>query len=206
MRLLGEANDYVGKGMCGGEIIVRPAGKAHADFIAEKNSIIGNTCLYGATGGRLFVAGQAGERFAVRNSGVTTVVEGVGDHGCEYMTGGVVVVLGPVGENFAAGMTGGLAIILDTNDILERQTNMELVDITNMVDSESSKYEDLLRALIAKHIEKTNSPWAQKIVANFDNYLDAFKLVIPRPAAGVPESPPVETAANPRPIPLRSVE
>jgi len=204
LNIKGDANDYVGKGMSGGTLCV--FAPENVQYVASRSTIVGNTCLYGATGGRLFVAGQAGERFAVRNSGVTTVVEGVGDHGCEYMTGGVVVVLGPVGENFAAGMTGGLAIILDTNDILEQQTNMELVEIINMVDSESDKYEDLLRTLIAKHIEKTNSPWAQKIVANFDNYLDAFKLVIPKPSAGAAKAPPAESAIDPRAIPLRSVE
>ncbi|MCF6226094.1 MAG: glutamate synthase large subunit [Xanthomonadales bacterium] len=204
LNIEGDANDYVGKGMSGGTICVYAP--ENIRYVASRSTVIGNTCLYGATGGRLFVAGQAGERFAVRNSGVSTVVEGVGDHGCEYMTGGVVVILGPVGENFAAGMTGGLAIVLDTNDILERQTNMELVEIINLVDSDTTKYEELLRSLIAKHIEKTNSPWAQKIVANFDNYLDAFKLVIPKPAAGVILSSPVEPAPNPRAIPLRSVE
>ena len=119
--LSGEANDYVGKGMSGGEIVVRPPPEHR--FAAHENSIVGNTCLYGATGGLLYANGRAGERFAVRNSGAVAVVEGVGDHGCEYMTGGTVVVLGRTGKNFGAGMTGGFAYVLDLEDRFEQLYN-----------------------------------------------------------------------------------
>jgi glutamate synthase domain-containing protein 3 len=111
LTLIGEANDYVGKGLCGGEIIIKPSPRAHPDFKSWENSIMGNTVMYGATSGRVFAAGRAGERFCVRNSGATAVVEGIGDHGCEYMTGGVVVVLGEFGKNFGAGMSGGVAYL-----------------------------------------------------------------------------------------------
>ncbi len=177
LNLQGDANDYVGKGMSGGRISIFP--HKNIQYVASRGAIIGNTCLYGATGGELFAAGQAGERFAVRNSGATAVVEGVGDHGCEYMTGGVIVVLGPAGENFAAGMTGGIAMVLDSYETLERHTNHETVEIFNLSELESDQEVGLLRSLIAKHIETTNSPWANKIILNFENYLDSFKLVVP---------------------------
>ena len=124
--MTGDANDYVGKGMSGGKIII----KASSDFknIADKNSIIGNTCLYGATGGKMFAEGKAGERFAVRNSGATSVVEGAGDHCCEYMTGGCSLILGEVGNNFGAGMTGGIAFVYDKNNTLEKNLNASSVE------------------------------------------------------------------------------
>jgi len=178
LSLQGDANDYVGKGMSGGSISLFP--EDNIKYIASRCAIIGNTCLYGASGGYLYAAGQAGERFAVRNSGASAVVEGVGDHGCEYMTGGAVVILGPVGENFAAGMTGGIAIILDMNDTLEQNINPENVDIINMSELDCEDEEALLYSLLLEHINKTNSRWAHKIVNNFDHYLDSFMLVVPK--------------------------
>ena len=143
LTLFGEANDYAGKGLSGGVLAVRPP--EDAGFVAEENTIVGNTVLYGATRGRAFFRGLAGERFAVRNSGARTVVEGVGDHGCEYMTGGVVVVLGPTGRNFAAGMTGGVAYVLDDAGDFEACCNPELVGLEPVEDDEE------LRALVAEH-------------------------------------------------------
>src|SRR3989475_8736571 len=130
--LEGEANDYVGKGMAGGVIVIRPPRALMG--VTDRNVILGNTVLYGATGGRLFAAGRAGERFAVRNSGASAVVEGVGDHGCEYMTAGTVVVLGDVGRNFAAGMSGGLAFLLDEFGLFQQQCNTSMVDLIPLLD------------------------------------------------------------------------
>src|SRR3989338_9478504 len=126
LTLIGEANDYVGKGMGGGVILIRP--RDESPFVWHENAIIGNTCLYGATDGVLYAAGRAGERFAVRNSGGIAVVEGVGDHGCEYMTGGLILVLGQTGRNFGAGMTGGRAYIFDPERVFEKRVNLELVE------------------------------------------------------------------------------
>ncbi len=176
--LTGDANDYVGKGMSGGSIVVRSP--ADIQYVASRGAIIGNTCLYGATGGKLFASGQAGERFAVRNSGATSVVEGVGDHGCEYMTGGAVLVLGPVGENFAAGMTGGIAFILDLRDLLEKNVNPGHVETFSFAEVECDEYTEQLKDLLQQHILATNSPWARKIARNFEHYLDYFKLVVPK--------------------------
>ena len=134
MKLFGDANDYLGKGLSGGRVIVRPPAKA--TFVAEENIIVGNVAFYGATGGEAFIRGVAGERFCVRNSGVRVVVEGVGDHGCEYMTGGLVVVLGPTGRNFAAGMSGGIAYVLDEEGNFARRCNQALVDWTDTDDGE----------------------------------------------------------------------
>jgi glutamate synthase domain-containing protein 3 len=175
MRLIleGEANDYVGKGMCGGEIIVRVP--ANAEFLPHENVIIGNTVLYGATGGKLFVAGRAGERFAVRNSGAIAVVEGVGDHGCEYMTQGLVVVLGSTGRNFAAGMSWGNAYVLDQDGSFERKLNTELVRIDRVEPSDASG----LRALIEEHVEKTGSPWGTEILSRWEQFLPLFWKVSP---------------------------
>ncbi len=178
LNLQGDANDYVGKGMSGGHISIFP--QENVSYIASRGAIIGNTCLYGASGGSLFAAGQAGERFCVRNSGATAVVEGVGDHGCEYMTGGTVVILGPVGDNFGAGMTGGQAIVLDLTDTLTEQTNIDTVEIIDMSEVDCDNQELILHSLLSEHISRTNSRWAQKIADNFDHYLDSFKLVIPK--------------------------
>jgi glutamate synthase (NADPH) large chain len=171
LRLLGDANDYVGKGLSGGRLIIRP--DAAASFAAEANVIAGNTVLYGATSGEVFLRGQAGQRFAVRNSGASAVVEGVGDHGCEYMTGGTVVVLGPTGRNFAAGMSGGRAYLLDLEPEL---VNRELVDLDPVdgVDAER------LRELVERHFAETGSAVAEKLMADWDAAVARFTAVIPR--------------------------
>ncbi len=176
MTLVGDANDYVGKGMAGGKLVIRPP--LGSSFESHKATIAGNTCLYGATGGKLFAAGSAGERFAVRNSGVQAVVEGVGDNGCEYMTGGVVCVLGKVGINFGAGMTGGFAYILDEGKDFEKRINPELVEIVTLEGLAS--HQEHLRGLIAEHLELTGSNRAEQILANFDLYMPMFKLVKPK--------------------------
>jgi glutamate synthase domain-containing protein 2/glutamate synthase domain-containing protein 1/glutamate synthase domain-containing protein 3 len=177
MRLVltGEANDYVGKGMAGGEIAIRPPEALAA--ASHRHVIIGNTVLYGATGGRLFAAGRAGERFAVRNSGAVAVVEGLGDHGCEYMTGGVVVVLGETGRNFGAGMTGGLAFVLDEPSVFETQYNPSMVGIERVTDPDDAR---LLRDLIAAHRDATGSERAREILEEWGKWLPLFWKVAPR--------------------------
>ncbi len=185
MNLEGESNDYVGKGMNGGEIIIIPP--ANAQFAATDNVIIGNTCLYGATGGTLYANGRAGERFAVRNSKGTAVVEGTGDHCCEYMTGGVIVVLGAVGRNVGAGMTGGLAYILDENDSLPKKMNEEIVTIQRICTDAGAAQ---LKQLITAHAEKTGSPKAQEILANWSTYLPKFWQVVPPSEADSPQANP----------------
>jgi glutamate synthase domain-containing protein 2/glutamate synthase domain-containing protein 1/glutamate synthase domain-containing protein 3 len=185
MILTGEANDYVGKGMCGGEIVVRPP--ADAKFAPHENSIIGNTCLYGATTGRLYAAGRAGERFAVRNSGAVAVIEGVGDHCCEYMTGGTVVVLGNTGKNFGAGMTGGHAYVLDLEDRFESLINPALIVIERLTPED----EIIVKELIYKHLEATESARARDILADWQKYLPHFWNAKPKPpAAKAPEPKP----------------
>jgi glutamate synthase domain-containing protein 3 len=170
LDLLGEANDYVGKGLSGGEIVVRrPQGNG-------SSVLAGNTCLYGATGGRLFVGGRAGERFAVRNSGATAVVEGVGDHGCEYMTAGAVVVLGPVGRNFGAGMSGGRAFVLDAEGGLAAQVNPELVE----VDALDREEEVWLRAALVRHVRLTGSATAARLLDDWIVNRLLFARVAPR--------------------------
>jgi len=178
LKLQGDANDYVGKGMSGGSISIFPP--ENISYVASRGAIIGNTCLYGASGGQLFAAGQAGERFAVRNSGATAVVEGVGDHGCEYMTGGQVVILGPVGENFAAGMTGGRVFVFDDFDTLESLANLDTIEITRLSDTQDDQIQADLKQLIQQHIDKTASRWAQKLCHNWPSYIDAFKIVQPK--------------------------
>jgi glutamate synthase (NADPH) large chain len=171
LRLIGDTNDYVAKGLSGGRVVVRPADDA--PFVAEDNIIAGNTILYGATSGELFLRGRAGERFAVRNSGGEAVVEGVGDHGCEYMTGGTVVVLGPTGRNFAAGMSGGTAFVLD---LTPTRVNPELVDLTPLTASE----QDALRVLVAKHLAETGSAVAQRLLKDWPAAVERFTAVVPR--------------------------
>jgi glutamate synthase domain-containing protein 2/glutamate synthase domain-containing protein 1/glutamate synthase domain-containing protein 3 len=173
LTVIGEANDYVGKGMAGGEIVVRPPQEAQFEW--SENVIIGNTVLYGATGGALFAAGRAGERFAVRNSGAVAVVEGVGDHGCEYMTAGVIVVLGEVGRNFAAGMTGGVAYVLDEDSRFEKNCNHELVRLAPVG---SLQDQMVLRLLIQRHYELTGSPRALKTLWKWDEHKGMFWQVI----------------------------
>jgi glutamate synthase (ferredoxin) len=171
----GDANDYVGKGLSGGRLIIYPDAKA--TFSAEENIIIGNVALYGATSGELFVRGVAGERFAVRNSGVNTVVEGIGDHGCEYMTGGKVVVLGTTGRNFAAGMSGGVAYILDEEGDFSKRCNTQMVALETIDDEQEA---ESLRALIQKHADATLSQKANKVLASWKEYLPKFVKVMPR--------------------------
>ncbi|GAA0425445.1 glutamate synthase [Actinoplanes capillaceus] len=171
LRLIGDSNDYVAKGLSGGRVVVRPA--EDAPFTAEENTIAGNTLLYGATSGELFLRGRVGERFAVRNSGGHAVVEGVGDHGCEYMTGGIVVVLGPTGRNFAAGMSGGKAFLLDLD---QNQVNPELVDLAPLTDDER----DLLRSLVEKHHAETDSAVAGRLLKDWANAVERFTAVVPR--------------------------
>ncbi len=179
--LTGEANDYVGKGMGGGEIIVRPP--AARKYVAHENSIIGNTCLYGATGGEFFASGRAGERFAVRNCGATAVIEGIGDHGCEYMTGGVVLVLGQTGKNFGAGMTGGIAYVLDAHDRLPINLNRELVQAVPLEDPGDIT---MVKKLIYKHLERTDSELAQSILADWNIYQEKFRKITPIPLTPKP--------------------
>jgi len=173
--LEGDANDYVGKGLSGGRIAVFPP--KDASFAPEHNMIIGNVALYGATGGELFVRGMAGERFAVRNSGVDAVVEAVGDHGCEYMTGGRVVVLGPTGRNFGAGMSGGIAYVLDQDNAFLRKVNAQMVEVGRVEDPEES---DALKQLIQRHIAATGSEHAQRIIDAWPTTLSKFMRVIPK--------------------------
>ncbi len=181
IELEGEANDYVGKGMADGKIIVYPP--ADAGFIPREAAIIGNTCLYGATGGELYAAGLAGERFAVRNSGATAVVEGTGAHACEYMTGGVVLVLGRTGLNFGAGFTGGFAYVLDIERDFVDRYNHELIDITRVSPESLENHVQHLDQLIATHIKFTGSAWAKTIAADFRAYLPKFWLVKPKAAS-----------------------
>jgi glutamate synthase (ferredoxin) len=182
IHLTGEANDYVGKGMAGGLITIAP--DAQARYAWNENVIAGNTLLYGATGGELYAAGQVGERFAVRNSGATAVVEGVGDHGCEYMTGGSVVILGPTGRNFGAGMTGGVAFVLDETNSLAQRYNDQLVEVQPL----AARDEPRLQALIRRHMELTGSPRAAEILARWEVYRQHFRTVLPREAVARIES------------------
>ena len=173
--LTGEANDYVGKSMTGGQISIAPP--TDSQFASHENTIIGNTVLYGATGGQLFAAGRAGERFAVRNSGALAVVEGVGDHGCEYMTNGMVVVLGETGQNFAAGMSAGVAYVLDPEGVFPVRCNAELVDLHRLDDPGEA---EALREIIGWHARKTRSKHAISILDNWDKLCQAFWRVLPR--------------------------
>ena len=174
LKLTGDCNDYMGKGLSGGKIVVRPP--EGITYKPEENIITGNVALYGATSGKAFVSGVAGERFCVRNSGATAVVEGVGDHGCEYMTGGTVVVLGQTGKNFAAGMTGGIAYVLDENWDFYQRVNKETVSLEPV----EHKYDvATLKELIREHVEATGSPRGKEILDNFSEYLPKFKKVLP---------------------------
>ncbi|MDX1481016.1 MAG: glutamate synthase large subunit [Woeseiaceae bacterium] len=180
LTLTGDANDYVGKGMGGGRIVIRPP--EDASFDARETVIVGNTCLYGATGGSLYASGLAGERFAVRNSGATAVIEGAGDHCCEYMTGGVVTVLGPTGVNFGAGLTGGFAYVLDLHRDFVDRYNHELIDIHRITPESMEQHLHHLRALIAEHLSLTGSAWARELLEDYRSYLPKFWLVKPKAA------------------------
>ena len=185
LTLEGEANDYVGKGMHGGEIIIKPP--AEVTYDPAENVIVGNTCLYGATGGTLFANGKAGERFGVRNSKGQAVIEGAGDHCCEYMTGGVIVVLGKVGRNVGAGMTGGLAYFLDEDGSFPAKVNREIVKIQRVA---TPAGEQQLKDLIQAHAERTGSPKAQRILSHWSDYLPQFWQVVPPSEADSPEANP----------------
>ncbi|UOQ45026.1 glutamate synthase large subunit [Halobacillus salinarum] len=176
LKLVGDANDYVGKGLSGGKIIVHPSPRS--TFVPEENTIIGNVSFYGASGGQAYINGFAGERFCVRNSGAEVVVEGVGDHGCEYMTGGKVVVLGATGRNFAAGMSGGVAYVLEDLEVpFETKVNRELVLIQELTEQEEMEE---VRQMIQKHVDYTNSPLGRRILDNWTDFLPRFKRVIPK--------------------------
>ena len=174
LNLVGDSNDYFGKGLSGGKLIV--AAPKEAGYDPSKNIIVGNVALYGATSGEAYIAGMAGERFAVRNSGAFAVVEGVGEHGCEYMTGGCVVVLGNVGKNFAAGMSGGTAYVLDEDNLLYRNVNKQLISMETLTYKEDI---DEVKRLVAEHYRLTKSKKAERILADFDKYIGCFKKIIP---------------------------
>ncbi len=178
MHLVGDANDYVGKGMSGGRIVIHPP--PNVSYVARDTAIIGNTCLYGATGGELYAAGRAGERFAVRNSGAISVVEGAGDHCCEYMTDGIVVVLGRSGVNFGAGMTGGFAYVLDLDRDFVDRYNHELIDIHRITPESMETNLHHLRALITGHVDYTGSDWGVRILDDFRTFLPKFWVVKPK--------------------------
>ncbi len=174
IRLVGDANDYVGKGLSGGRVIVHP--HPFSTFVAEQQIVAGNVIGYGATGGEVFLRGIVGERFCVRNSGATAVSEGVGDHGCEYMTGGRVVVLGPTGRNFGAGMSGGIAYVHDPDEVFAAKVNYEMVALEDLDDTDR----DFLMATVTRHRDLTGSAVAERILADWDNALSSFRKVMPR--------------------------
>ena len=174
MRLEGDGNDYVGKGLSGGRVIVHP--DRRATFVAEDNVVAGNVIGYGATGGEIFLRGVVGERFCVRNSGATAVVEGIGDHGCEYMTGGRVVVLGPTGRNFAAGMSGGIAYVYDPSNTFASLVNYDMVDLEPL-DSDDISF---LSGIVQQHVDLTGSTVGARVIANWDEAASSFRKVMPR--------------------------
>jgi len=174
MRLEGDGNDYVGKGLSGGRVIVHP--DRRATFVAEDNVVAGNVIGYGATGGEIFLRGVVGERFCVRNSGAIAVVEGIGDHGCEYMTGGRVVVLGPTGRNFAAGMSGGIAYVYDPSNTFAALVNYDMVDLEPL-DSDDMSF---LSGIVQRHADLTGSTVGARVVANWDEAASSFRKVMPR--------------------------
>jgi glutamate synthase domain-containing protein 3 len=174
LTLEGTTNDYVGKGLSGGRLAVFPS--KVAAYEPEKSIVVGNVALYGATGGEAYFQGFAGERFCVRNSGAHTVVEGVGDHACEYMTGGVVVVLGPTGRNFAAGMSGGVAFVLDEKSSFDRLCNKDMVSLEAV---ESEEDIALLRGMVERHLEWTGSTVAERVLDNWDELMPTFVKVMP---------------------------
>ena len=176
MRLSGDANDYLGKGLSGGRLVLRPPADTHPDFVAEDNIIAGNVILYGATSGEVFIRGKVGERFAVRNSGATAVVEGVGDHGCEYMTGGRVVVLGTTGRNFGAGMSGGIAYVYDPQDTFANRLNLEMVDLDSLEEDDTEWLRDTVRV----HRSETGSTLAERLLARWHAEVRHFKKVMPK--------------------------
>jgi glutamate synthase (NADPH/NADH) large chain/glutamate synthase (ferredoxin) len=183
--------------MAGGEIVIRP--KATETYVWSENVIVGNTCLYGATGGTFFAAGWAGERFAVRNSGATAVVEGVGDHGCEYMTRGTVVILGRVGKNFGAGMSGGLAFVHDAHNALPGRINPQMVSVERLNNEEEVAS---LKQLVSVHARLTGSPHARALLESWETEISRFWKVLPNPAT--PDAPKQVYAFDPTKIPIAS--
>jgi glutamate synthase (NADPH/NADH) large chain len=177
MKLFGDANDYVGKGMNGGKIVISCDGEYASQD--RPTVLAGNTALYGATGGELFISGSVGERFAVRNSGASAVIEGAGDHCCEYMTGGHVTVLGEVGSNFGAGMTGGFAYVLDTDRRFFDQCNRSLINLDRIVSEEMESHRKFLKQIISRHVKETQSERARLILEEFDRFEPSFWLVSP---------------------------
>jgi glutamate synthase (NADPH/NADH) large chain len=178
IHLTGDANDYVGKGMSGGRIVVTTASVDRQR--AHRNVILGNACLYGATGGELFAHGQVGERFAVRNSGAHAVIEGAGHHACEYMTGGTVVILGPIGPNLAAGMTGGELFVLDPNQLVGRYLNPEFVEATALEQQRFDAPRRKLLSLVTAHVNHTGSSWGRKVLDEFEMMLPHWVYVLPK--------------------------
>ena len=176
LKVEGDVNDYLGKGMNGGRIVVKSPKKLEKNL---NNIVAGNTALYGATGGKLFVSGGVGERFAVRNSGATAVIEGAGDHCCEYMTGGQVVILGEVGANFGAGMTGGFSYVLDEKKSFFDKCNRELINLDRVLSETMSPHRQNLKLLIEEHYKITKSLKAKEILEDFERYLPNFWLVSP---------------------------
>ena len=174
LELEGDANDYFGKGLSGAKLIIYPS--KQATFVPEENIIIGNVAFYGATSGEAYIRGKAGERFAVRNSGANVVVEGVGDHGCEYMTGGYAVILGSTGRNFAAGMSGGIAYVYDVNGQFDQLCNKEMVDLDRLDEQDMQ----LLHDMISRHYAYTASSVARFVLDDFENQLKNFVKVFPR--------------------------
>jgi len=175
LEVFGDANDYVGKGLSGGTIVVRPT--VSSPLVPEHNAIIGNTVLYGATAGKLFACGRAGERFAVRNSGADTVVEGVGSNGCEYMTGGTAVVLGDVGVNFGAGMTGGMAFVYDPEGSFERKVNPDTVTWQRV---DHPHWDAVLKAMVEEHVAETKSPLGARLLNDWNREVERFWQIVPK--------------------------
>jgi len=166
--------------MAGGKIVIKPP--VGTRFASNENTIVGNTCLYGATGGQMYVSGLGGERFAVRNSGATAVIEGVGDHACEYMTGGCVAVLGETGVNFGAGMTGGFAFVFDRNNLFVDRYNHELIDIQRIHPESMEAYRHVLQEMLVTHVAETDSDWGRELLDNFYGLSSRFWLVTPKAA------------------------
>jgi glutamate synthase (NADPH/NADH) large chain len=194
LSLEGDANDFFGKGLSGGKLVVYPPRRS--TFAADQNVIVGNVCLYGATSGEAYVRGIAGERFAVRNSGAHAVVEGVGDHGCEYMTAGRVVVLGRTGRNFAAGMSGGIAYVLDVDGGFARRCNTEMVDLEPLIDGDDAEF---VRSLLRRHVRYTNSERAGRLLEHWAHEPARFVKVIPRDYRRVVEAEARARAENREP-------
>jgi glutamate synthase (NADPH/NADH) large chain len=189
LEVFGDANDYVGKGLSGGTIVVRTA--PASQLKTNENTIIGNTCLYGATSGALFAAGKGGERFAVRNSGATAVVEGIGSNGCEYMTGGTVAVLGEVGDNFGAGFTGGVAFVYDPDAQFELRVNRDTLLWQRVA---TPYWEGVLQNLVQRHVTETESRFAASMLNDWERELPHFWQVVPKDYVKYLSSPLIEEA------------